>query len=119
MCRASSLRGGNPYILRHIGIIRCVGCCYGKCILPYKCTQLDDSRVRSCGGLGIGLNIVRTLVEMHGSKEPRQASHPEGAPMLYIVVWARRLVLRLTNARKKLSLTALFAGRTFRIPEPC
>ncbi len=28
--------------------------------------QLDDSRALSNGGLGIGLNIVRSLVEMHG-----------------------------------------------------
>ena len=29
-------------------------------------TQLDHSRNRSGGGLGIGLNLVRTLVELHG-----------------------------------------------------
>lgn len=38
--------------------------------------QVDGARDRSHGGLGIGLNIVRTLVQMHGATV---TAHSDGA----------------------------------------
>jgi PAS domain S-box-containing protein len=58
--------------------------------------QIDDSRSRSEGGLGIGLSLVRRLVELHGgtvlaTSEPGQGSEftvelPAGADALPSVV---------------------------------
>ena len=43
-------------------------------------TQVDTSRGRSQGGLGIGLTLVRRLIEMHGgSVEARSAGHAQGS----------------------------------------
>jgi len=39
-------------------------------------TQLEDSRPHSQQGLGIGLNIVRTLVEMHGGTVAARSDGP-------------------------------------------
>jgi len=48
-------------------------------------TQLDRSLLKSQGGLGIGLTLVKRLVEMHGgSVEARSAGPGKGSEF---VVW--------------------------------
>jgi PAS domain S-box-containing protein len=39
-------------------------------------TQVDQSRTRARGGLGIGLSLVRTLVELHGGQVAAQSAGP-------------------------------------------
>ena len=46
-------------------------------------TQEDSSPTRSAGGLGVGLSLVRELVERHGG-EIRAANAPEGGAMFTV-----------------------------------
>jgi signal transduction histidine kinase len=46
-------------------------------------TQADSSPTRSAGGLGVGLSLVRELVERHGG-EIRAANAPDGGAMFTI-----------------------------------
>ena len=58
-------------------------------------TQVDRSDRRTQGGLGIGLTLVRTLVEMHGGTvEARSRGHNQGSEFTV------RLPLRAARARR-------------------
>jgi signal transduction histidine kinase len=46
-------------------------------------TQADSSPTRGAGGLGVGLSLVRELVERHGG-DIRVANHPDGGAMFTI-----------------------------------
>lgn len=65
-------------------------------------TQLDPSRDRSQGGLGIGLSLVQRIIEMHGgSVEPHS-----GGPGL-----GSEFIIRLPNIIDEMQLEAPLAPR--------
>ena len=74
-------------------------------------TQVDRSLERSRGGLGIGLALVKTLVEMHGgSVEARSGGHGRGSDFvvrLPIVLAAARRAAPEADDRRNGPMTAL------------
>ena len=68
-------------------------------------TQVDRSLERSQGGLGIGLSLVKTLVEMHGgSVEARSEGHGLGSEFVVrlpvVVVASKQTASPVTDAER-------------------
>jgi len=51
-------------------------------------TQAEESTTRKYGGTGLGLNIVKSLVEMHGGKIQVQSTPGEGSEFNFTVSYA-------------------------------
>ena len=81
---------GTPQIARLI--VRDQGIGIGVAFLPYvfdKFRQEDGSVTRKHGGLGVGLNIVHNLVELHGGSITAESSGP-GCGALFTVIFPRK-----------------------------
>ena len=75
-------------------------------------TQVDRSLERSQGGLGIGLTLVKRLVEMHGGTVEAHSDGP-GQGSEFVVRLPRRASRRLTpaHARSTPASAAATTGR--------
>jgi signal transduction histidine kinase/DNA-binding response OmpR family regulator len=84
------------------------GCGIAPGFLPHvfeRFRQADGSSTRRAGGLGVGLSIVRQLVEMHGGRVEAQ-SDGEGRGAVFTVV----LPLLLEAAREERPIAAETGG---------
>jgi PAS domain S-box-containing protein len=72
-------------------------------LLPHvfdRFRQGDRSRTRNAGGLGLGLSIVRHLVEMHGGRvHATSAGEGEGASFIVTLPWAEQSANTVTDPR--------------------